>query len=149
MTSWVARNFVFTGQNPAKKYELTDAMRYIVWQVEECPTTKKMHIQGYVEFKKSMRITGVKKELDDPTVHLERRMGSREQARDYCMKEKTRVQGPWELGLFKAGGQGRRNDLARVVDLIKEEATLDEIMNVTPVEVCFFINVFNKIINYI
>jgi hypothetical protein len=51
--------------------------------------------------------------------HCEKRRGSRDQARDYCRKEDTRKDGPWEVGQWKAGGAGRRTDLSGIVDACK------------------------------
>lgn len=51
--------------------------------------------------------------------HYEERRGSREQARAYCMKAESRVNGPWEQGQWRAGGQGVRNELAAAADTLK------------------------------
>lgn len=51
-----------------------------------------------------MRLAGLKKLLGDDTVHCEPRRGSRDQAREYCMKEDEE---PFEYGTFD-NGQGSR-----------------------------------------
>lgn len=96
-------------------------IRYLVYSIECCPETGRNHIQGYVELLSPKRVTGVKKLFGDDTMHLETRRGTRDQARDYCMKEETRVDGPFEFGDFGRGGQGSRNDLQDVVDCIDEK----------------------------
>ena len=46
----------------------------------------------------------VKKLFDINFIHLEIRRGTQQQARDYCQKHDTRVDGPWEYGTpHKAG----------------------------------------------
>lgn len=84
---------------------------YCVYQVEKCPKTQKEHIQGYVEWSRSMKMGQVKKAFNQKELHLEPRQGSRAQARTYCMKEDSRVRGPFEHGVFKEDEAGKRNDL--------------------------------------
>ena len=55
--------------------------------------------------------------------HFEQRRGSRDQARQYAMKEDTRVAGPWEHGVWVRSGQGNRTDLDTVRRSIAEGAS--------------------------
>lgn len=97
-----------------------NAVRYAIAQRECCPDTQRTHIQAYVEFHRPVRLTHVQRVLGDPTAHCEPRRGSRDQARDYCRKLETRVADtqPQEVGHWKAGGTGSRNDLYEIRDLI-------------------------------
>ena len=88
-----------------------ERMRYLVYQLERAPTTGILHYQGYVEFKRSTKMGGVKKALGSDTVHLEPRQGTRDQARGYCMKEESRIDGPYEFGQYVESEQGKRSDL--------------------------------------
>lgn len=63
-------------------------VEYCVFQQESAGTT---HFQGFVIFKKKQRFTAVVKLLKK--AHWEKRKGTREEARDYCMKADTRVDG--------------------------------------------------------
>lgn len=54
-----------------------------------------------------------------PGAHLEKRRETRDRARDYCRKEATRKDGPWECGEWLAGGSGSRNDLQGIIDACK------------------------------
>lgn len=92
-----------------------DRVSYAVYQKEKGDNGTE-HYQGYVEFKMIMRLPGLKKLL--PTAHWEPRAGTQEQARNYCMKDDTRIEGPWELGELKA--QGKRCDLDEAYKLVKE-----------------------------
>jgi hypothetical protein len=74
--------------------------RYFVCQVEKAPTSDREHVQGYLALRTAARMGSVKTLLKDQTVHLEPMKGTSEEARDYCMKEDTRVCGPLEIGAF-------------------------------------------------
>ena len=45
--------------------------RYCVYQKEKCPTTQRVHFQGYIEFTRSVRMNKVKTLFNDKTMHLE------------------------------------------------------------------------------
>lgn len=92
-------------------------IRYCCYQIEECPTSKKKHKQGYLELKKPQRIAWLKEHFSK-TAHFEPRKGTREEARDYCMKESTRVGEFVQHGEWKSGGQGRRSDIDKAADII-------------------------------
>lgn len=130
-----SRSYCFTIANDAEvdKFGVaeTDVLRYCVYQYEACPTTGRIHIQGYVEFNKPVRLARAKKLLSAPTAHLEKRKGSREQARDYCMKEDTRHEGPFEIGTW-ISGQGERSDLRAVYDMVKAGKQSHEILDEHP-----------------
>lgn len=113
-----SRSYVWTSFQIDLKIELKDA-RYCVWQKEKCPTTGKEHLQGYAEFSSPIRITGCKKWIGDPGAHCEKRRGTREEAKEYCMKKESQVEGPWELGEWETC-PGKRNDLADIKEMIKE-----------------------------
>lgn len=129
------RNWCFT------KYDLNipefdpDVVRYCVYQHEICPDTGREHIQGYVEFKKSIRLAAVKVLFNDDSIHLERRQGTRDQAKAYCMKADSRKEGtsPVEFGTWDVS-PGRRSDLQRVYDQISNGADDGEIAELYPIE---------------
>ena len=92
-------DFVFTINNPkvGDMHGLLsdDRVSYLVYQLEKNTTE---HVQGYVEFKGELMWIDVKQTLSK--AHYRFRRGTRETARNYCMKESTRVNGPWELGVW-------------------------------------------------
>lgn len=59
-------------------------------------------------------------------MHVERRRGTREEAREYCRKEESRVDGPWEKGDFGLGGQGKRSDLVSYYEYIRSNPAVDD-----------------------
>lgn len=96
-------------------------VRYAIFQLElgELETP---HFQMYLEFEKPVRFSAIKKLLDQK-VHCEPRKSTREKARDYCQKEDTRSEGPWEVGTWTGGGQGARSDLLSLLTLAKAGAS--------------------------
>lgn len=85
------RAYVFTSfhepENFADRYNAapSDKVRYMVAQLEKCPDSGKLHVQGYVELTESMGIKPVKEILGDNTAHLEPRGGKPEEVRRcYC-----------------------------------------------------------------
>lgn len=89
-----------------------ERIQYAVWQREQCPTTGKLHWQGYLEFKEGVSMSVVKKLLKDNTVHLEARKGTQEQAIAYCTKEESRVSDFEEWGVKKKDGSRTGFDIA-------------------------------------
>lgn len=118
----VLRNWCFTSYSDyiAFNEKHHSVIKYCVWQREKCPETGRLHFQGYIELNKAIRFTGLKKIIGE--CHVEPRKGTRDQARAYCMKEDTRVDGPWEFPNPEAfdSKQGKRNDLNEIAVSIKE-----------------------------
>lgn len=112
-----ANHWVFTLNNPETTDEFVttvgelENIRYVVAQLEVGENGTR-HLQGYLELKRKQRISWLKTNVS-ATAHFERRRGSRDEARAYCMKEDTRQEGPWEHGEWASGGRGRRNDITQ------------------------------------
>lgn len=118
------RNYVFTWNNPADNYRdkmesLVDSndAQYLVYQMEEGEEGTP-HLQGYIEWTGRKTLTACKKLL--PKAHWEPRKGTQEQAIEYCTKEDTRVDGPWELGEKKKQSKVNKRKLE------EEEGSDDE-----------------------
>lgn len=120
------------------KPEITqmDKIRYAVFGEEICPETKKTHWQGYVEFYKPQRSnTAYKIFNNDKKIKVLQRRGTREQARDYCMKDnKYEIFGKW------IKGQGHRTDLESIVAELEEGKKLSELMLEQPSLFCQYRN---------
>jgi len=70
---------------------------YVIWQVEMGANGTR-HLQGYfITTAKQVTPKFVKDKIN-ASMHFEKRMGTHQQAIDYCRKSKTRVAGPYELG---------------------------------------------------
>ncbi|GAI08280.1 unnamed protein product, partial [marine sediment metagenome] len=69
------------------------------------------HLQGYLEMTERKRIQWLKDNIS-LRAHLEPRRGTREEARDYCMKD-----GDWiEVGFWREEERGRRRDIEIMVE---------------------------------
>lgn len=116
------RNWVFTLNNPPFNPADLPAHpdeRYVSWQLEQ---VAQRHIQGYIELSCTRRLGNMKKWL--PTAHFEIRNGSAVEARNYTRKEDSRLEGPYERGIFSGETErGQRNDLELIKEAIKNGAT--------------------------
>lgn len=116
-----ARNICFTCWDVSEEHRihlLNMDVQYIIFQLEECPDTKRLHFQGYCELKSQMRYPGIKKLFNEKEMHIGERKGTGQQAADYCRKSETKVKGPWEAGSMKCAG--KRTDLEEL------KASIDE-----------------------
>lgn len=100
-------------------------VRAIGWGIEICPTTKKQHWQGMIQFEKHVRFTVVKKLLP-PTTHIEPMRGTVEQSLTYCKKEGAYSQ----VGEFVA--QGQRVDIDDAVAQIRAGKSVLDIARENP-----------------
>jgi len=101
----------------------TGKATYLVYQEEMCPDTGRIHIQGYAEFPSPIRRKKLQEYIANPC-HVEKRMGTPQEAADYCKKEASRLAGtsPKEFGIISRG-QGARNDLNEVHAMLQAGAT--------------------------
>lgn len=106
-------------------------IRYLIFQIERCPDTNRLHMQGYVELTQPCRMAWIKNSMFDMTIHCEIRKGTRLDAINYCKKEETKVSGPYEFG--DAITQGHRSDLEQVAELIKKKCTITDVIDECPV----------------
>lgn len=100
--------------------ELGDKLGYVIWQLECCPTTKKIHQQGYVEFLSPVGLAGCKKLL--PAAHWTVARGSGAQNKEYCSKSESRAEPHKAVELGELMKQGKRTDLSDLADLVVETA---------------------------
>lgn len=99
-----------------------DTHKYLVYQTERGEKGT-LHIQAYMYFKNPVTFSRMKKRYS--CAHLEVARGSAEQNKNYCTKEDSRVDGPWEFG--EMPNQGKRTDLQDVGLSILGGKTVDEI----------------------
>lgn len=113
---------------------------YMVWQIEKCPGTGKLHLQGYMEFEKNVFRRYVQRFFRQGyKLHTEARYGTREDCIKYCTKEETRVKGPWEYGnrnhaAERAENMGRRTDIQKIHEAINGGYTMDDLMREFPAD---------------
>ncbi|APA62649.1 putative replication protein [uncultured virus] len=100
-------------------------VKYVICQLESCPSSGRLHVQGYVEFDKMMTIKQVKKILGEKT-HLDKRQGTQEQAIKYCSKNDTKIEGPFIIG--KKAQQGQRTDLEKTAERLRNGDSIELII---------------------
>jgi len=130
-----ARNWCFTINNPSESpdelielFKAEKRVRYLVFQREK-GDEETIHYQGYCEFSSPVKLGGVKK--IHARAHWEVRRGTREQARDYCVKEDSRIEGPWEFGEW-GQTRGQRTDLEALYKAARTMSTLQEVAEAFP-----------------
>lgn len=111
------RAVCFTVNNPEGQLTMAPFIKYCVYQKEKGESGTE-HFQGYAELQGQHRLAALKKWL--PTAHFEARRGTAEQARAYCMKEDTRIDGPWEHGEYVPPQPGKRSDLDQACQVALE-----------------------------
>nr|ACC78709.1 replication protein [Gossypium darwinii symptomless alphasatellite] len=108
----------FTSASPPDLVPLFEntSVSYACWQEEESPTTRRRHLQGYLQLKTKKSLSAVKSLFGDLNPHLEKQRARRtDEARDYCMKEETRVSGPFEFGDYCPSGSHKRRQRESVI----------------------------------
>lgn len=133
MPGYQSHSWCFTlYEEPSCKVE---DFRYIVMGKEKCPTTGRIHWQGYAETHKKTAMAGMKKLLNDKTAHLEPRKGTAEEASKYCKKDDDFI----EHGTMVK--MGERTDLKKVAEeLVSRKRTLDDVMESEPELYCRYRN---------
>ncbi len=104
--------------------ELAD-FRYCVFQLERGAEGTE-HFQMLLEFSKKKTFATVRRETENSHVAMTKH---RLQARAYCQKEDTRVEGPWERGVWEPVGQGKRTDLSLLIERVREGETFRELID--------------------
>lgn len=103
---WTLNNYTDDEQQHLRDLGGHEDVSYIVFGREIGAEGGTPHLQGYTEFRRRLRLNQVKGLLGD-RLHLERRRGSGQQARNYSIKD-----GDFEeFGSLATVHQGRRTDL--------------------------------------
>lgn len=97
-----------------------------VWQLE-MGENGTPHYQGYFEFLAAKTLGQVR---SMQAAHWVQRFGTQAQARDYCSKDDTRLEGPFRFG--KWGQVGARNDFQAALDLVKSGANNEQLAQEVP-----------------
>lgn len=113
--------------------DMTD-LQFVIFQKEACPTSGRIHLQGYAETKRQLTVKQFTKALrtEVNVSGVERRRGSQQQAIDYCSKEDTRVEGPWQFGERKPYQERDRTDLNAIAQHIAEGASISDVADNFP-----------------
>lgn len=110
-------------------------LRYAIAQIERSPHTGTLHIQAYTEWTKSKRRSEVYKIFP---ASLEPRLGSRDDARDYCRKKnwkgkpKGRVARLPEIGEWRPEKPQRVSPKQRALDYLTKGFVPADILRMDP-----------------
>lgn len=126
--NWCVTTFNINKYEEWKKID-NDKIKYMVYQMEECKSSGRKHVQGYIEMCDNTTMNNIKKILNDNTLHIEKRKGTDVEARNYCMKDDTKVMNSIEIGKFKANRKGERTDIKKMYEMIKNGCTINELMD--------------------
>lgn len=74
---------------------LKDKCKKYCFQLEECPSTKKLHYQGRISLKEKKRINQLQKFLHFEGCHFSVTSNENKNNDFYVSKEETRIKGPW------------------------------------------------------
>lgn len=115
-------------------------VKYCIYQRELCPTTARVHFQGYLELTNQKTYAALHLLEGLENAHFEKRHGTAKQAKHYCQKPvegcdcnvcrkevetPTKLEGPWEFG--EMSQQGQRADLLEVKRAIDKGTSLKRI----------------------
>lgn len=94
------------------------------------------HIQAYAEFAQPVTMPAIKRHFGLNSLHCEIRLGTQQQAIDYCTKEQTRASDIHEYGVpshqKSATKQGGRGDLEHIWGCLKQGKPIADIIDEQP-----------------
>lgn len=104
-------------------------VRFVIFQLEKGKKSGRLHYQGYAEFTTTMRMAALQKLA--PKAHWKARRGTAQQAADYCRKDDTKVDGPWEYGdMSRPGTRSDRINVHAVHAAAMAAATVHEALQI-------------------
>ena len=118
-----ARAYCFTDYERNEEFLLQVPYAYICWGEEVCPTTERLHLQGFVYFKDAKSFSAARKVMSGRHIEAAKAF---DQAIEYCKGDYTNHEGKYKPKnkVFKEFGtkpaQGKRTDIDRTLAAIKE-----------------------------
>lgn len=111
-----------------KFFENLEDCKYCCGQLEIGNAENTKHIQSFVVFKNPKSFDRVR--VLFPTAHIDVANGTNTQCRDYCTKNETKVEEPFEFGTFSE--MRARTDVKNFFDLLDSGATDMELRELYP-----------------
>lgn len=94
---------------------------YLAAQLERCPETKRLHVQGYIQLKQTKTLTAFQKTIERETARCApQRSKNDDKAADYCLKDESREPGGLRIERGQRKAQGKRNDLGALAQAVIE-----------------------------
>ena len=112
--------------------------RYCAFQVEKGGNSELTHIQAFITFKNPFHWSTMCNRF--PVANFEEVRGSNTQARQYCTKPETRIDGPYEFGEFAEERQ--RTDIKEFLELLEAGASNNDLKKTHP---SLYLREFNKL----
>ena len=109
-------------------YIKSESVKFTAFQLERGEEEGVLHHQVLICFKNARTFESVKNLF--PNAHIEKVLGTLEQALEYVTKEETRVNDPLSYGELPE--KGKRNDLAQIIEMINNGSKLSEIRETFP-----------------
>jgi len=113
----------------------TKSVRYAIVSPEVAPTTGTPHLQMYFYFKNEKSLDAIKKFLHCERVHIERQLGTHQQASDYCLYldyPENKLRNPDACIYGDLPQQGKRQDWAAVVAALDVGTSAADIIRADP-----------------
>lgn len=110
-----------------------ERVRFIGGQLERSPTTGRLHVQGYIQFRAAQRGTTLISiaELTGADLYFAAARGTPQECVDYCSKEESRVEPYVSFGDLCLQ-QGQRTDIEECCKLLKETKDLKRLAQEFP-----------------
>jgi len=128
------RSLCFTSYDEEPPVYDPETMQYMIYQREECPTTKRKHYQGYIIGRGNSRKLFSYKTGSLAGAHVEVARGSHEQCIEYCSKPETRIEEPVTFGEVpkRGGASHKRSQGEALLELVKAQKKPKEILEEEP-----------------
>lgn len=100
------------------------------------------HLQGYLELGNRARLRQLKRMIGCPSIHLQRRRGTQQQAIDYCNKTDTRAAEPVTIGVRDSSlaATGQTTSKLDVLALRSRSSSIQELADEFPGAVMMYYN---------
>lgn len=109
-------------------------IQFFIVQREQCPSTNRLHWQGYIQFKKRQYRSAVQSYIRDPVAHCEPAKGDAKSNVKYCSKDDTATNPPeriqWGLCDENAGVRANKRKLDEVCQSAWGAKSREEAFNI-------------------
>lgn len=117
----MARYWLFTIFSPLTPQFIDGTFEYLAFQRERCPDTGREHLQLFLVTNRKARMPSALFKISN--ICKTEFKGHWEVARDparareYCLKEDTRIEGPWEHGICPTFEKGRKSEIRKFLKI--------------------------------
>lgn len=102
-------------------------LKYLIYQMEACPQTGRYHMQGYMQWNTSYKLSYLKKHWCTQKCHFEPAGGSPATNIEYCSKDASRVPDTETVEWGTRPSQGSRTDIQALQVMVMEQRPFREI----------------------